>query len=312
MNSTEDLRIEPEISAEITKKLHLLESERLTKIKNQKTAWLIFGGITILVLAVVMLTKIFPILFAIVIAAIGAFIYQQASIGKFSGEFKTRIIQTLFNSNPEVSYQTHNHISVQEFDASNLFNRRIDRFSGEDLFEGIYGKTKFRFSEIKAEEKHTTTDSKGNTRTSWVTIFDGIFLIADFNKHLSFETRVFRKNDSFFNAIFKNKTQVSLESVEFEKMFNTYSNDQVEARYILSPAMMKRMLELQKVLDSNVHFCFRGNHVFIAVSTYHNFFEPNIKEPINQKQITRIFKEINHCLSIIEILDLNTRIWTKE
>ena len=96
------------------------------------------------------------------------------------------------------------------------------------------------------KEKHTSIDSKGNPKTTYSTIFQGVFMIADFNKKLKYYTKVIESSGDFFAKIFYNRTKVELENPVFEKIFNTYSKNQIEARYILSPAMMERILEFRK------------------------------------------------------------------
>ena len=180
------------------------------------------------------------------------------------------------------------------------------------MFYGLRGKTNYKFSEVHVEERRTTTDSKGRTKTHYVTIFKGIFMIADFNKHLTTTTRVIRGGDNFFEKLFAGKSKVTLENPTFENIFNTYSSDQVEARYILSPAMMERILELKELFNSNINLSFTGNHVYLAISKSKNHFEPKLGKKIDINQLERIYQEIEACLKIIDTLDLNTRIWTKK
>ena len=135
--------------------------------------------------------------------------------------------------------------------------------------------------------------------------------MADFNKHFNGLTRVVEGGDGFFEKLFAGKSKVSLENPTFEKIFNTYSNDQAEARYILTPKMMEQILLIKEKWNSSVALSFRDNHVFIAITSYYNLFEPNMKQTFDLAHVDRIFEEIDSCLELIDILDLNTRIWTK-
>jgi hypothetical protein len=58
---------------------------------------------------------------------------------------------------------------------------------------------------------------------------------------------------------------VKLEDVEFERYFAVYSNDEITARYVLTPAMMLRMTELKKKYNRDIMLSFSGNRFFFAV-----------------------------------------------
>lgn len=232
---------------------------------------------------------------------------------KIANLFKSSIlIPAIQKGFPELKYRSNPGVHKSDFLASTLYtSAQVDRYTSEDLFEGRHGETDFRFSEVHAERRETRSNGNGGTSTHYVTVFRGIFMVADFNKSLSHTTRVIQAKDGFFEKLFNRNTKVSLENPIFEKIFNTYSQDQVEARYILSTAMMERIVKLQKMWNDKVNLSFSGNHVYIAINHARNLFEPDLSEKMELEQVERIFKEIQACLKIIDTLDLNTRIWTK-
>jgi len=99
----------------------------------------------------------------------------------------------------------------------------------------------------------------------------------------------------------------------FEKEFAVYSTDQVEARYILSPALMHRMLEFRRKTGATVYFSFIGGKVNIGISSQKNRFEPRLFSTVLDIEMAREFvNDLQLALGIVEDLNLNTRIWTKE
>lgn len=309
-----------EVKKELIQRLIFLEHKRQERRKKVRIYWLINlipiagGGIVYLLYWPLYPEYLIAPGIALIASLIIAFYVSNKTKREIIDRFKTKVlIPSIQKKHPSMQYNQNASITKGEFVASEIFsNFRINRFSGEDLFSGIEGKTKYKFSEVHAEERRTRTDSKGRTQTYYVTIFKGIFLIADFNKELKYTTRVVQAADNFFEKLFAGKSKVSLEHPEFEKKFNTYSQDQVEARYILTPAMMERVLKLQKEWNTKVNMSFKGQHLFVAIHHTHNHFEPQLKKEIDIKQIERIFDEVEDCLGIIHTLDLNTRIWTKE
>lgn len=303
----------PNITQAVKTKIKEFDDARLNILRKRKFLWILFITTSLIIAFVTWNTEVFQWLFAIPVVGIGTYGYYSWIKSDLTKKFKIEVFTKQMDVVEKISYHADQHISLDDFLSSGIYNnRRVDRYHGEDFFEGKMDKTSYKFSEIKAEEKHTSTNSKGQTQTHWVTIFDGIMMIADFNKHIKTETRVIQRNDGFFEKMSNKDTKVIMESVEFEKMFNTYSSDQVEARYILSPAMMERIMKLQKVFKSKIHLSFKGNRVYIAIANNFNYFEANLTKEINENQINRIFREIDFCLNIINILDLNTRIWTKK
>lgn len=287
-----------------------LEVARQSSIKKKKQIHILFGFIALLVgvMLIVWANFVFMMFGGFAIAAIWYYFIDEEN-KKFGKLFKLNVmVPSLLKRFPNMSYQEKG-ISEDHFVRSELYKRNeVDRYSSEDEFRGTHGKTKFRFSEVHVEQESSNSDGG----SSYTTIFQGVFMIADFNKSLNGKTRVIQASDNFFKKIVNRKTQVALEYPDFEKVFNTYSDDQIEARYILSTAMMERILNLQAKWREELRISFIRDHVFIAINHKQNLFEPNMKQEINHLQLRRIHEEVEMCLEIIDALDLNTRIWTKE
>jgi hypothetical protein len=106
---------------------------------------------------------------------------------------------------------------------------------------------------------------------------------------------------------------VKLEDPEFEEMFAVYSDDQVEARYILTPALMKRLVDFRREADRDSHIAFVNSDVVIAISLKRALFEPPIMSTILNKGLAREYlDDVRFATEIVDDLNLNTRIWTKE
>lgn len=253
----------------------------------------------------------------LILAGVGLFFFYQYHAKHFRNSYKTQIVSAI----AQAQGLQYNHlacISRSDYDQSKLFVRRPDRYWGDDLLTGTVGKTGIRFSEL-----HTQYKSGGENK-SWHTIFRGIFFIADFNKHFVGETFVLPDVSEnafgstlggFFQKLNIMRPQlIKLEDVEFEKHFAIYGTDQVEARYILSPALMQRILNLKQKFNTKVALSFIGSHVYIGITINKTLFEaPWLFSSVdNYKQLEEYHNDIAMCVEIVELLDLNTRIWTKE
>ena len=254
---------------------------------------------------------------------VGWYIYRaylsQPSLG-YKEEFKRQVVPALTRSlQPEMNYRWGRGIEEWEFRSSDLYSENIDRYYSEDLLMGHIGKTELRLAEIHAEERETYTDSEGRTQTRYVTIFRGLFVVADFNKH--FQTEVFVMPDfaekyfGWMGRVFQKLggNIERLENPEFEKAFVVRATDPVEARYILTPDMQARMLALRTRLGKDLRFAFKDSEVFIAIPSTKDWFEPKLSQIASSpRQVRGLLKQLSACFEIVEDLNLNTRIWTKE
>jgi len=232
------------------------------------------------------------------------FYSQRSVLRKF---YKKKIITAMVKELVEQgSYHPHRGVDESVFNDCALFTTP-DRYHSEDFISGMIEKTSFYFSEVHAEEKIVTSNGK-STSEHWVTIFRGFFFIADFHKDFSGKTVVSR--NSFLKL---RRGRVKLENTEFEKRFDVFSTDQVEARYILTPSMMERIVALDKRMDGNVALSFSRSNVIIAIKNATDHFETGLwSNPENTRTLLREYNLIISMISIVEELNLNTRIWSKK
>jgi hypothetical protein len=151
-----------------------------------------------------------------------------------------------------------------------------DRASFEDMLTGQRQNAPFEFFEAHLEDERRSTDSRGNTRTEWVTVFRGQCLVARFPKPFNGVTKVERDHGAmnFFAKLGQGMPKVKLEDPVFEKAFEVYGTDQIEARFILTPDFMERLLALEKTFEGKQLRCaFQGGEMLLCVEGK-NLFEP--------------------------------------
>lgn len=265
-----------------------------------------------------------PIPIAIGIGVVGLvfIIILAVKVGKVRKTLKQKYKETVIRPmvhfiDESLVYEAYSKIPQSDFTASKIFTQGVDRYKGDDFIQGKIGETAIRFSEIHAE--YYTTDKDG--KRQYHTIFKGLFLIADFNKHFNGETyvlidtaeKLFGKLGKIFQkANFVRPQLVKMEDPVFEKEFVVYGSDQIESRYILTPAMMERMMKLKKK-SNKVQFSFKNSQVNIALPVSKNLFEaPLFKSMLNFDQVQEYYEYLLLAIGVVEDLDLNTRIWTKQ
>ena len=302
----------------------VLEEFETRRLRIRNTFLGISGGLVALLL--LLLAVVPDVQVMVILAVVGALIAGGAwwfLTRGFVTEFKHAVVRGVVTfCDPSLRYEPESHIGQGEFMSSLIFKHGIDRYRGEDYVAGKVGDTAVAFSELHAEYKTTTTDSKGNRRTQWHTIFKGLFFKADFSKHFSGTTVVLPDTaERLFGMLGKKlqemnlnrKDLVKLEDPEFEKLFVVYGSDQVESRYILSTSLMRRITEFKKKTNRPLYLSFVASNVYMAITTGKDMFEPRIFRTLLDFEMCREYLEdLQLALGIVDELNLNTRIWTKE
>lgn len=177
------------------------------------------------------------------------------------------------------------------------------RSSFEDLFQGAYKGSAFELYEGHLEQRHT--DSKGRTRYS--TVFRGQLIRMHFPRAFLGVTIV-RRDAGVFNvfgggnADGRKLERVRLVDARLERAFEIWGTDQVEARYLLHPVMMERLLELEtKLHGKRLRCAFEGGDCLVAVEGG-NLFEPGdlFKPLVDPTRARRIVNEISGVFGVMD------------
>ena len=262
-----------------------------------------------------------------VFVVVGAFliwflIYYFLTKG-YGRSYKARVIAKIVEFiDGNLHYQPEQGLTEDVFRATRIFTQTPDRYRCDDLVTGKVGETVLAFSEVHAEYKTETTDSKGNRRVEWHTIFWGLLFQADFNKAFKGTTVVLPDTAERLLGQLGKMLQswnvmrgelIKLEDPEFEKLFVVYGDDQIEARYILSTSLMRRIVEFKQKTKRTIYLSFVRSQIFVAVAYNQNLFEPQVfKSLLDFRPIEEYFTHLSLAVGIVEDLNLNTRIWTKE
>ncbi|MBO5441952.1 MAG: DUF3137 domain-containing protein [Alphaproteobacteria bacterium] len=102
--------------------------------------------------------------------------------------------------------------------------------------------------------------------------------------------------------------QVKLEDVVFDKNWDVEATDQIEARFVLTPAFMERILEVKRRFKGKkIEFSFWKNKVLIAVHTNKDMFETTslFTSALNYRKMQEVVAQFYSVFSVADVL-LNT------
>ena len=293
--------------------LQVLENKRKELLRKGRSEGLIYAAIFLVVGVIALLIlKLEGIFGPIVIVVISVIIFITCINNKskiFSSFYKEEVVDEIIHAFcPNATYSPNNGVSEDLFRNSGLFTSP-DRYHAEDLIEVCLDKTSFICSEVHAEERRARS-TKNGVQYYWEDIFKGFLFIADFHKEFQGETTVLR--DSFFK-IKMGASRVKMENPDFEKVFDVFSTNQIEARYLITPSMMERMLKLDSNFKKGITISFRNSTILVAIPDSKNRFEAEVGSSLSDMSILKSdFAVLQSLLEIVDELNLNTRIWSKE
>jgi hypothetical protein len=249
--------------------------------------------------------------FALILAGIGFAAMRYALPGltaylNYRTRFKQQVVSEIFRIVcPSAEYAPARGIAGEVFIGSGMFADR-GSYTSDDRVRGRIGPTPFEAGEVKRQ--YSTGGKNSETRT----VFHGLFFQFDFNKALSGVTFVDPEQAAAYQVGDRTKMSVvALESPEFEREYKVWSTNETEARYILTPAMMERLLALRRDIGRPVFAGFRGSRAFLGVFYGAALFEPSIAATTSLEAIQAMARHFAVAEQLVRELDLNTRIWTK-
>jgi hypothetical protein len=289
--------------SEIAPALAELEAERKSKVSRFWT-FLTGGGIGGVILGAlgqaVFHEEAFVVIFVIlfVLSAILGY-YPLTKVSKNAKE------QILGKIAPALNLSFVSDIPYPDTFAS--FNRYgclpgFDRSGFEDQWSGSHRGRNFLLYEAHLERE--SRDKEG--KREWTTVFRGQLIRLELLRPLH-STTVLKRDAGIFNKFtspgdgFK---RIGFPVSTFEKAFEAWGTDQMEARYILDPVVMEKLIALETTLaGGKIRGIFEGEVAYLMVEgrdlfEIGNMFE-TLLDPTNTKKIAG---EVESLRSIMDVL----------
>ncbi len=240
---------------------------------------------------------------------------QKLIVFRYRLQFKSEVIKDLFGVLiKDCVYKPNGKVSSDFFQDSKLVTSDFNKYTGEDSVKGKIGDIEVEFSEIRAIRE--TRDSKG--RTQKVTVFRGLFYVFSLKVDLKQNTLIL--NDvaeslvgKSIGRFFQKKSSrtgyqlVQLESLEFEKKFVVYSDDQVKSRVLLKPSVLENLTSFKSKYREPIEVSIRGNKLYIGIQSTRNHFEPKLLgEVVSFHEIREIYDLVQLVRDLQEDLELES------
>ena len=240
------------------------------------------------------------------------FIVNRIALRGYRAAYKQDIGNLLVHCiDPSFIYLPNEYISSKLFDTSCLFKGYYNRYSGEDKIAGLLCNTLIELSYVTALHIYQKRDSDGKVHTVTDGVHNGLFFNADFNKSFHGTTVVLPRGVEPKAGL----EDVELEDPEFTKLFSVYTDDQIGARYVLSLSLMRRLVEFVTNTDQAIYVSFVDSLIYVAMPMERSeiAIRPRLfRTAVNFDLIMLQYTPLAICAGLVEELNLNTRIWTKE
>ena len=286
--------------------------EKKEKVRRQYLSrfWLMFSIALLIIPTICTASYIFgpqihiePNILFLIIA--GIIFILRAPYHQYKSKIKQDIMPLFIGYFDGFTYALGKGLTSDEIEDSGIFPN-FDEHQSDDCFEGCFEGVNIHVTEERLSTYHHT--KRGSRK---VEVFKGIAVRLDLNKNFTSKTIVL-KDAGIFNRFqsFSRPERIKLEDVHFEKLFEVYGTDQIEARRLLTPAFMERIIHLKDLYKGkSIQFSFWAGKLLIAISTNQDMFEPFsfFFTNINKAKIDTVFEQFLTIFEIIRILKLNTQ-----
>lgn len=226
---------------------------------------------------------------------------------RYYRQSKESILPLLAGFFGKFTYMYKGALPYDKMEKSSIF-KFFDKIEPDDSFSGIYNNVAVSINEYKSYRRYY--EKKGGfQREMYKRKGQGIIFLAEMNKSFTGKTIVVT-DKGVLNKLthYKNMQRVGVESPEFEKAFEVYATDQIEARYILTTVMLEYMTALKRKFPK-IEFSFFDAGLFINIPSPQNHFECNsfFTSILNKKRIYESFTELLLLFSIVDTLRLNQK-----
>ncbi|WP_372869936.1 DUF3137 domain-containing protein [Shewanella sp.] len=241
------------------------------------------------------------IMFAFAVWHIGSRPLRQ-----YSGAVRAEIYPRIFRFfGPDFVFCKGQDMGLRHFKNASI----LPSYDKARFDDGILGS--YRGVEIVINEIHLLKEVRDkDNRTKQITAFKGLTISLSSHKPFKGHTVVIRARGAitnFFSDSHSGLERVRLEDPRFEKQFDVFSTDQIEARVLLTTAFMERMLELAGFFQSRIQCAFYQDRLLITLESSKNRFEQaSIFDGATfEYEFSQIHAEMKQLFAIIELLKLN-------
>ena len=175
-----------------------------------------------------------------------------------------------------------------------------------EAFTGQRGDVAMMMAEVVAYTYRGTQWRKRRRRVA----FSGALLQFTYRKRFRGRTIAMSDRGLIGNLIkqgLRSEKRIRLENQDFEDHFEVFGDDEVETRYLLTPAFMERAVQLAELVGkgARLRFAFADDHLLVAVSGWNLFETASLAHAMTDPiHVQTFLNEVGLLLDIVDTLKL--------
>lgn len=248
--------------------------EELSK-KEKKVSWIIIIVMLVVDAFILYNIKLFSLFSITLIFIVDIFIFiiskiipGNKDIEQFNEDYKDKVINKMLeNFIEELDYIPLKSMPSDIYDEAE-YGGYYNRYYSDDYFEGKINDQKIVMADLLVQEETKKKDKDGNEITETTTIFNGLFGKINLNKSINSNMSITRD----YGFSISNEQKLEMDSYEFEKVFNVYTDNNIIAMQLLTSDIQEDILALYNKYKINFHISITNDKMYVLFDTG-NMFE---------------------------------------
>lgn len=99
--------------------------------------------------------------------------------------------------------------------------------------------------------------------------------------------------------------RIHFDNAKFNNLFCVFSDNVQNAMYILTPAILEKISNLEKYFGKNISISFIARKMYVYIKTGKDNFEPDLyKSAIQDNPASKILRDFNSLIDLAKVVDM--------
>lgn len=203
-----------------------------------------------------------------------------------------------------MKYDSERGFPLEEVLAPGFFSVP-DRYYGSNFASGECGSIAFSYADFDLQDRHETTDSKGNTTVSYVSYAKGRAYRFDLHRSFRKYLKVAEKT-AFGSLLSSNKNKVETEYIAFNKKFSVTATDPEFAFYILTPQIQEKIMGFEEENSGRFLLAIMDRSFYVFLQNDLDFPRPSLFGEITTSSIAEVASPYFFPREVVETFKLES------
>lgn len=235
-----------------------------------------------------LLPLIMPILFINLFVVVIANILFGKSQSEYNQRYKKIVVNKIMNNfydNLEYFPQK----PMPEYIYKKLEYEYYNKYSSEDYLEALIdNKYNVQMAEVLTQKEETHTDSDGDTHTTTITMFHGLFAKIVMDKSINSELKIMQ------NGKISSNNRLKMDSSKFEKYFDVKASNKIIGMQLLTADVMEELVQFENKTNMKFDIYIKNNELYLRFHSGSMFEAGSLKkEVLDIELIEKYFYMLN-------------------